>query len=246
MAHGLEARPPFLDENVLALAKRIPSKDKVRGKVTKVLLKEAARGVLPDAILDRKKHGFSVPLAAWLRGPLLPKLDAILKDSPVWGVLSQDIFQSYRNSHVAMRGDHAKGLGKSSSRPLDAITQHHVAGIPAACSSEPHRVPAQHAKMPTRQHHVRGCVCGSAPNTTISAIPAPNALTNRRCRFMTGPRGSQPPTHPISDLRARVAETRGALRVARTSSIWFGSHRGTGAHFPNAASLGVSRRDAAT
>jgi asparagine synthase (glutamine-hydrolysing) len=110
MAHGLEARPPFLDENVLALARRIPAKDKVRGKVTKVLLKEAARGVLPDAILDRKKHGFSVPLAAWLRGPLLPKLDAILRDSPVWGVLNHDIFQSYRNSHVAMRGDHAKGL----------------------------------------------------------------------------------------------------------------------------------------
>ena len=110
MAHGLEARPPFLDENVLALARRIPPKDKVRGKVTKVLLKQAARGVLPSEILDRKKHGFSVPLAAWLRGPLLPKLDAILADSPAWGVLNQDVFQSYRNSHLAMRGDHAKGL----------------------------------------------------------------------------------------------------------------------------------------
>ncbi len=110
MAHGLEARPPFLDEGVLALARRLPSSAKIRGGVGKVLLREAARGLVPPAILERKKHGFSVPLAAWLRGPLAPRIRAILADSPVWGVLERPAFERWAAAHVARRGDHAKAL----------------------------------------------------------------------------------------------------------------------------------------
>ncbi len=110
MAHGLEARPPFLDEGVLALARRVPSSDKIQGSVGKVLLRRAASTLLPSAILDRKKHGFSVPLAQWLRGPLAPRIDAILAESPVWSVLERSAFSRWATAHRERRGDHAKGL----------------------------------------------------------------------------------------------------------------------------------------
>lgn len=110
MAHGLEARPPFLDEDVVALARRVPSRDKLRGSTGKWLLREASAAALPPAILERGKHGFSVPLAAWLRGPLAPRLHRILADSPCWSVLERDAFGRFAAAHAARRGDHAKGL----------------------------------------------------------------------------------------------------------------------------------------
>jgi len=44
----------------------------LRGGTTKYIFKRAMRGVLPDAILDRPKHGFAVPLGRWFRGQLGP------------------------------------------------------------------------------------------------------------------------------------------------------------------------------
>ncbi len=70
MAHGIEARVPLLDEGVAALAVRIPSRLKVRGRQKKIVLREAMRGRLPAAVLDGPKHGFGVPYQEWLRGPL--------------------------------------------------------------------------------------------------------------------------------------------------------------------------------
>jgi asparagine synthase (glutamine-hydrolysing) len=110
MAHGLEARPPFLDENVVALARRVPSSDKLRGKTTKWILREASEHAIPRSILDRGKHGFSVPLARWLRGPLAPRVDRVLDESPCWTVLDRGAFRGYADAHRARRGDHAKAL----------------------------------------------------------------------------------------------------------------------------------------
>jgi asparagine synthase (glutamine-hydrolysing) len=70
MAAGLEARPPLLDHELLELAARIPSRFKVRGGETKWLFKQVCLKSLPREIVYRKKHGFDVPVSAWLRGPL--------------------------------------------------------------------------------------------------------------------------------------------------------------------------------
>ncbi|HEX5014981.1 MAG TPA: asparagine synthase (glutamine-hydrolyzing) [Candidatus Limnocylindrales bacterium] len=72
MARSLEARVPFLDPVVAELALALPDRYKVRGLSTKRLLRHALRPLLPREVVDGKKHGFSIPLAAWLRGPLLP------------------------------------------------------------------------------------------------------------------------------------------------------------------------------
>jgi asparagine synthase (glutamine-hydrolysing) len=70
MAHSLEARPPLLDHRLVEFAATIPSHFRLRGGTTKYLFKQAMRGILPDAIIDRQKHGFAVPLATWFRGDL--------------------------------------------------------------------------------------------------------------------------------------------------------------------------------
>jgi asparagine synthase (glutamine-hydrolysing) len=70
MAHGLEVRPPLLDHELMELAARIPSHWKVRRGQTKWIFKQVCRTELSDALVDRPKHGFEIPVDAWLRGPL--------------------------------------------------------------------------------------------------------------------------------------------------------------------------------
>ena len=70
MAHSIEARPPLLDHRLVEWAATVPSELRYRGGTTKYLFKQALRGLLPDAIIDRRKQGFAVPLARWFRGPL--------------------------------------------------------------------------------------------------------------------------------------------------------------------------------
>jgi asparagine synthase (glutamine-hydrolysing) len=70
MAHSLEARPPLLDHRLVEFAATVPARFRLRDGTTKYLFKRAMRGVLPDEIIDRPKHGFAVPLARWFRGDL--------------------------------------------------------------------------------------------------------------------------------------------------------------------------------
>jgi asparagine synthase (glutamine-hydrolysing) len=70
MAHGLEVRSPFLDHRVLDVAARLPSSQKAGLFRRKRVLRAAARGYVPDEVLDRPKKGFGVPLARWFREDL--------------------------------------------------------------------------------------------------------------------------------------------------------------------------------
>jgi asparagine synthase (glutamine-hydrolysing) len=70
MAHSLEARSPLLDTKVMEFGASLPATMKVRGRTGKWVLRQAARGWLPDAVADRRKMGFGVPLSAWLRDEL--------------------------------------------------------------------------------------------------------------------------------------------------------------------------------
>jgi asparagine synthase (glutamine-hydrolysing) len=70
MLASIEARAPFLDREVLELALPAPARFKVRGLTTKVILKEAARGIVPQHVIARRKRGLSVPVARWLNGGL--------------------------------------------------------------------------------------------------------------------------------------------------------------------------------
>jgi asparagine synthase (glutamine-hydrolysing) len=67
MAHSLEARSPFLDQELVEFAARLPSAFKLKGLTTKYILKKALAGIIPEEIIHRKKHGFSVPVGHWFR-----------------------------------------------------------------------------------------------------------------------------------------------------------------------------------
>lgn len=72
MAHGLEARSPFLDQEVVAFASSLPTEWLLHNGKGKWILKEAFADILPKDLLTRKKRGFQVPLASWFRGELRP------------------------------------------------------------------------------------------------------------------------------------------------------------------------------
>ncbi len=81
MAWGLEARVPFLDQNLVALAARCPPELKLR-EGGKYPLKAMARGILPDSVIDRPKGYFPMPALKYVRGEFLEFMRDIL-DSQV-------------------------------------------------------------------------------------------------------------------------------------------------------------------
>ena len=80
MAHGLEARTPFLDHELVELAAACPPELKLADG-GKGVLKAAARGVVPDAVIDRPKGYFPVPALTHLQGPVLGLVTDALRAS---------------------------------------------------------------------------------------------------------------------------------------------------------------------
>jgi asparagine synthase (glutamine-hydrolysing) len=87
MAHSLEVRVPFLDHHVVELCAGIPAGLKVRGLTRKYLLKQAARGLVPDEVIDRPKVGFFNSVADdWFRAQLRASVPGVLLgDTPRYG-----------------------------------------------------------------------------------------------------------------------------------------------------------------
>lgn len=80
MAVSLEARVPLLDHPLIEFAASLPSSMKIRDGRGKHLFRKAIEAIVPPVVLTRPKRGFAVPLAAWLRGPLAHRLEAIRRD----------------------------------------------------------------------------------------------------------------------------------------------------------------------
>jgi asparagine synthase (glutamine-hydrolysing) len=83
MAHSLELRAPFCDHRLVEQSLRLTPAAKLPGLRLKGLLKAAFADVLPRAILSRRKQGFMVPLARWLRTDLRPLMDDLLSSDRV-------------------------------------------------------------------------------------------------------------------------------------------------------------------
>jgi asparagine synthase (glutamine-hydrolysing) len=112
MACSLEARSPFLDHQVIEFCAALPSVVKSDGRARKIALRRAFRGLLPDAILDRPKQGFSIPLRAWLRGPLVALARELLVDQPrgVQEFFDLSVIRRMYDAHVSGRRNHAHRL----------------------------------------------------------------------------------------------------------------------------------------
>jgi len=111
MAHGLEVRPPLLDNDLIDFAFSLASSFKLRGGVGKYLLKRAAERLLPEHIIYRAKKGFAIPLSRWLRGPFRPMVESVLSASPLWsGMLRRDTFQTWNREHQERKRDRSRPL----------------------------------------------------------------------------------------------------------------------------------------
>jgi asparagine synthase (glutamine-hydrolysing) len=112
MAHSLEARVPFLDPVVTNLALALPTRHKVRGLRKKVLLRKAAAPLLPPELLRRRKRGFSIPAAAWLRGELEPFARETLSPETLrrQGFFRPETVSRLIDHHVAAREDLSRQL----------------------------------------------------------------------------------------------------------------------------------------
>lgn len=94
MMVGLEVRAPFLDNNVVEFAQRLPSNLKYRGSTSKYLLKKAMKGILPDDLLYRPKKGFGIPLTTWLKS---------------WPIADSDLAGCNGSFVKKMHGEHRQG-----------------------------------------------------------------------------------------------------------------------------------------
>jgi asparagine synthase (glutamine-hydrolysing) len=112
MAHGLETRVPFLDNDLVDACLSLPAdfklktheSDSKQSPTAKWLLKEALQGTVPGFILKARKQGFTPPDAGWYRGPLRPYIKSILL-SP--RALSRGLFQP--NALRALLDEHFTG-----------------------------------------------------------------------------------------------------------------------------------------
>ncbi len=108
MACSLEVRPPLIDHEVLELAARIPSRFKVHRGETKWLLKRAYAKTLPRDAVWRAKHGFEIPVDAWLRGPLREMFeDSVLsRTARVADLIDQPAVERLYRAHLSKTGRH--------------------------------------------------------------------------------------------------------------------------------------------
>jgi asparagine synthase (glutamine-hydrolysing) len=108
MAVSLEGRVPYLDLEVIDLAWRLPTRLKIRGGQGKWVLRQVLRRHLPQELVDRPKHGFSVPLSDWLRGPLRAWADGLLDSGRIRqeGLLAPGTVDRYWREHLQGGKDH--------------------------------------------------------------------------------------------------------------------------------------------
>jgi asparagine synthase (glutamine-hydrolysing) len=98
MGASVEGRVPYLDDALVRFAAALPISSRIEGATGKRILRRLAERVLPSEIVRRRKHGFSVPIEDWLRGPL----DALAGDTFAGqgsGLFHMDVIRGWHQEH---------------------------------------------------------------------------------------------------------------------------------------------------
>ncbi len=108
MAHSVEVRPPFLDHRLIEFAGSIPGALKIRNGREKHILKEAVRGLIPQAVIDRRKEGFVLPMDHWLLNNLRDKVEETLAPERLaaHGLLRPGPVRAILDAHYARAANH--------------------------------------------------------------------------------------------------------------------------------------------
>jgi len=93
MSTGLEGREPFLDQNIIEWAARLPSEYKYHQKEKKYILKQIVHKYVPKKIMDRPKMGFAIPVEQWLQKELKPMVNDFLSEDKLkeHGLFNTDV-----------------------------------------------------------------------------------------------------------------------------------------------------------
>ncbi|MBL0044467.1 MAG: asparagine synthase (glutamine-hydrolyzing) [Flavobacteriales bacterium] len=112
MYTSLEVRAPFMDVEVVEFINSLPDNFKRQGFHGKYLLKKVMRGKLPDAIIDRPKKGFGIPLSSWLRKELRPLCEELLNSQRLQreGYFNPTYVEQLKKEHMTGRANHRKLL----------------------------------------------------------------------------------------------------------------------------------------
>jgi asparagine synthase (glutamine-hydrolysing) len=112
MAHSLELRVPFLDKEVFDVAATIPVELKLppRSDATKYALRRALDGVVPPAIVNRKKLGFPTPTRVWLRAEMYEWARHILDTSGAGELLDLSYANRLLEEHRREDADHSRKI----------------------------------------------------------------------------------------------------------------------------------------
>jgi asparagine synthase (glutamine-hydrolysing) len=112
MAHSLEVRTPFLDPGLVELAMSLPASFKMNRGRKKIILGDSHRGLLPDAILERPKMGFEVPVGEFLRSDLESMFRDVVTPAALGALGGVDpaAVEGLFEAHRARRGEFADVL----------------------------------------------------------------------------------------------------------------------------------------
>ena len=112
MAVGLELRPPLLDHRIVEFSWRLPESLRFNGGKGKVLLRKLLYRHIPPELIERPKHGFDIPVDAWLRQPLRNwMLDLLAPDRMKReGYLDPKAVATLVDEHLSGHGDHGYAL----------------------------------------------------------------------------------------------------------------------------------------
>ncbi|MFQ5348577.1 MAG: asparagine synthetase B family protein [Rhodothalassiaceae bacterium] len=109
---GIDVTYPMLDEDLVSFAASIPARLLLKGTRLRHFYREATRGFLPDAILDKRKHGFGMPFGEWMRNE--PRLRAVAEDCLCTlaerGIFRRDFLRHMKAEHDRPERTHYDGL----------------------------------------------------------------------------------------------------------------------------------------
>lgn len=112
MAHGLEARAPFMDHELAEFAARLPVRMKVRGRCTRYIQRRLCEKYLPPQLLTRPKQGFQSALPYMLKNEYRLLFDVFLRESRMArdGILRQEAIDDMLRQHLIGGADHGNRL----------------------------------------------------------------------------------------------------------------------------------------
>jgi len=110
MAHSLELRVPFLDIEVARLAERLPDRFKWKDGITKYLLREAFKNILPESTRQRKKLGFPTPVRDWLTKDREDIYKLILENGYISEKLDTKKIREIIDAHLSGKADNSRKI----------------------------------------------------------------------------------------------------------------------------------------